>query len=238
MTDDITINNKNFDDLKTGNIATYSPNSLLKDRFRGFLPVVVDVETAGFNAQTDALLQVAMCTIKIENQKLMPQTVLSANIRPFEGANLEKANLNFLNIDPFDESRNLQSERDAIIPMFKAISKEVKKQGCKRAILVGHNGNFDLSFIKAVTERLAYKRNPFHQFSIIDTVSLSALMYGQTVLHKACMVAGIDFDANHAHDAAYDTLKEAELFCAIFNRFHTFCGYPEQLLIDDEEITY
>ena len=30
----------------------------LCDRFRGFYPVVIDVETAGFNAKTDALLEV------------------------------------------------------------------------------------------------------------------------------------------------------------------------------------
>ena len=33
--------------------------SKLADRFRGFLPVVVDVETGGFNPATDALLEVA-----------------------------------------------------------------------------------------------------------------------------------------------------------------------------------
>ena len=31
----------------------------IAQRFRGFLPVVVDVETGGFNEQTDALLQIA-----------------------------------------------------------------------------------------------------------------------------------------------------------------------------------
>ena len=31
----------------------------LCDRFRGFYPVVIDVETAGFNAKTDALLEIA-----------------------------------------------------------------------------------------------------------------------------------------------------------------------------------
>jgi ribonuclease T len=29
----------------------------MSQRFRGFLPVVVDVETGGFNENTDALLQ-------------------------------------------------------------------------------------------------------------------------------------------------------------------------------------
>ena len=33
--------------------------NLLKHRFRGYLPVVIDVETAGLNAKTDALLELA-----------------------------------------------------------------------------------------------------------------------------------------------------------------------------------
>jgi len=35
------------------------PSSLLAQRFRGYYPVVIDVETAGFNAKTDALLEIA-----------------------------------------------------------------------------------------------------------------------------------------------------------------------------------
>ena len=32
----------------------------MRDRFRGFLPVVVDIETGGFNCQTDAILEIAV----------------------------------------------------------------------------------------------------------------------------------------------------------------------------------
>ncbi|VTR41188.1 Ribonuclease T [Serratia fonticola] len=34
------------------------PLNALSGRFRGFLSVVIDVETAGFHAQTDALLEI------------------------------------------------------------------------------------------------------------------------------------------------------------------------------------
>ena len=37
----------------------------IADRFRGFLPVVVDVETGGFQSQTDALLEVAAVMIEM-----------------------------------------------------------------------------------------------------------------------------------------------------------------------------
>ena len=38
----------------------------MRDRFRGFLPVVVDVETGGFIAATDALLEIAAVMIEID----------------------------------------------------------------------------------------------------------------------------------------------------------------------------
>ncbi len=208
-----------------------TPIVTLKERFRGFLPVVVDVETAGFNCETDALLEVSMMTVSMDEKGfLSPKQIYSANIRPFEGSNLLESNLAFLGIDPFDESRNLKTEREALVPMLKSISKEVKEQACSRAILVGHNGHFDLGFIKAACERLNYKRNPFHNFSVIDTASLSALVYGQTVLARACYAAGYKFESDSAHSSAYDTEMECKLFCAICNKFTTFAGVPEVLI--------
>ncbi len=216
-------------EIKSINPPCLNPPYQIKDRFRTFLPVVVDVETGGFNAATDALLEVCMITVQIDNEgKLIPKDQYSVNIRPFEGSNLVKINIDFLGIDPFDESRNLVSEDEAMKPIFKAISKEVKAQGCTKAILVGHNGAFDLSFINAVANRLNYKRNPFHPFSVLDTASLGALVLGQTVLSRACHSAGIGFKEEHAHSAVYDTQKECELFCSMYNRFTKFAGLPAQ----------
>lgn len=138
--------NSDLQNLPDAKLNTYS----ISQRFREFLPVIVDVETAGFDPQKDALLEVAMMTVKFDEKgRLVPDELFSANIRPFEGANINQSNIDFLGIDPFDESRNLQTESEALIPMFKAISKKVKANKCKRAILVGHNGHFDLKFINA-----------------------------------------------------------------------------------------
>ena len=202
----------------------------IKDRFRKFLPVVVDIESAGFNEKTDALLEVSMMTVSMDAKGFLhPKEQFSANIRPFANANVEKVNIDFLGIDPFDESRNLQDEKEALVPMFKAISKEVKAQGCTRAILVGHNGFFDLKFIYAACERINYKKCPFHPFSVLDTSSLSSLVLGHSVLAVACRIAGIEFDNEQAHGAVYDTQKECELFCKIYNRYTTFAGLPSIL---------
>jgi ribonuclease T len=198
----------------------------MANRFRGFLPVVVDVETAGFNPQTDALLEIAAVTLTMdENGYLLIDKEYEAHVEPFEGANLERAALDFTGINPFDPNREAVSELDALEGIFRPIRKAIKAHDCKRAILVGHNAAFDQSFVNAATERNDIKRNPFHPFSTFDTATLSGLAYGQTVLAKACEVADIDFDGKKAHSALYDTVKTAELFCAIVNRWKDLGGW-------------
>jgi len=207
----------------------------MAQRFRGFLPVVVDVETGGFNASTDALLEVAMVTIRMdEDGWLYPHETMEANIIPFEGANLEQEALDFTGINPDDPERNAISETDALTKMLQTVRKEVKSAGCNRAVLVGHNAHFDHGFLKAAIERTELKRDPFHPFSSFDTASLSALALGQSVLAKSCITAGIDFDNKEAHSAAYDTWKTAELFCFIVNRWKELGGWP---LSNDDEPT-
>tara|TARA_R100001163_G_C5012146_1_gene157685 strand:- start:276 stop:914 length:639 start_codon:yes stop_codon:yes gene_type:complete len=198
----------------------------LSNRFRGFLPVVLDLETAGFNSETDAILEVAAVTLGMDKQeKLLPDETYSYHVQPFEGANLDEASLKFTGIDPHHPLRIAHPEKDVFTDMFKHIRKKMKQEGCKRAILVAHNAHFDHSFIRAAAERHNLKRNPFHPFSNLDTVSLSALCFGQTVLSRACEAAGMDFDNDEAHSARYDAEKTAELFCHIVNRWQKLGGW-------------
>ena len=90
-------------------------------------------------------------------------------------------------------------------------------EGVNKAILVGHNAHFDLKFINAAAERCGIKRNPFHPFSTFDTVSLSGLVYGQTVLARSIRSAGLEWDSDEAHSAIYDAEMTATLFCKIVN---------------------
>lgn len=198
-----------------------SSKSPIVDRFRGFLPVVVDVETAGFNARRDALLEIAAVLLDMDAQGYIHRTeTVSCHVEPFPGANLDQASLEFTGIDPWHPFRMARPEREAMDMIFKPVRKAVKSSGCNRAILVGHNAAFDLSFVNAAAERSGIKRNPFHQFSTFDTVSLAALAYGQTVLARAVQAAGIDWNSDKAHSAVYDTERTADLFCAIVNRWH------------------
>lgn len=204
-----------------------SPNSLLAERFRTYLPVVVDIETGGFNAKTDAILEIAAYILAMDNQGVLGiEQSYFHRVIPFEGANIEEAALKFTGIDPFHPLRVARPEKEVFQTMFKIIRDAMKGSNCKRAILVGHNAHFDHGFINAASERHNLKRNPFHPFSSFDTASLSGLAYGQTVLSRACTTAGIEFDDKEAHSARYDAEKTAELFCGIVNKWKELGGWP------------
>lgn len=192
----------------------------IRDRFRGFLPVVVDVETAGFNADKDALIEMAVVTLRMDSQgQLHRDQTYQRAILPFAGANLDAGALKFIGVeDPFHPFRGAVKEKEALEDLFAPIKEQIKQTDCSRAILVGHNAFFDLGFVKAAAERCRVK-SPFHEFSTFDTVSLAGLAYGQTVLAKAAAKAGMSWDNEQAHSAAYDTEKTADLFCKIVNQW-------------------
>lgn len=200
---------------------TEIPSTGIAARFRGFLPVVVDVETAGFNHKTDALLEVAATLLRMDEQgDLFCCETYAFNVEPFKGANLDESSLKFTGINPFNPFRMNKPEEHALREIFRPIRSELKATGCTRAILVGHNPTFDLNFINAAIDRCQIKRNPFHKFSTFDTATLGGLAYGQTVLSRAAQAAGLEWDDDSAHSAKYDTEQTAELFCRIINRWH------------------
>ncbi|MCX8956103.1 ribonuclease T [Erwinia psidii] len=199
----------------------------LSNRFRGFYPVVIDVETAGFDARTNALLEVAAVTLKMDQHGwLEKDQTLHFHVEPFEGSILQPEALAFNGIDPGNPLRGAVSEYQALHAIFKLVRKGIKDAGCSRAIMVAHNATFDLTFINAAAERVSLKRNPFHPFVTFDTAALSGLVLGQTVLAKACTAAGMPFDSSQAHSALYDTVQTADLFCELVNRWKRLGGWP------------
>ncbi len=197
-------------------------------RFRGFLPVIVDLETGGFNAKTDALLEIAAIIPEMnESGIIYPGETHFYNVDPFPGANIEQASLDFTGIDPTNPLRGAVAEQQAMGETFKAVRKAVRETGCHRAIIVAHNASFDLGFLNEAAARCNIKRNPFHPFSSFDTATLCGLAFGQTVLARACQAAGISFSAEEAHSALYDCEKTAEIFCYIVNRWKELGGLDE-----------
>lgn len=199
----------------------------LKERFRGFYPVVIDVETAGFNKETDALLEIAAITLKMNDEgELVKDQTFQYNVQPFEGANIEKAAIDFNGIDPFNPLREAVTEQEMVKDLCKHIRKGQKAAECTRSVIVAHNAAFDHGFLTAAIDRANYKRSPFHPFVTFDTTSFAALSLGQTVLAQACIAAGIEFDNKEAHSALYDTDKTADLFCHMVNKWKQLGGWP------------
>lgn len=192
----------------------------IKDRFRGFLPVVIDLETGGFNSATDALLEIAAVLVDFDERgHLFPEQSFRYHVKPFEGANIEPASLEVTGIDPHHPLRPAIPERDALGRIFREIRQKLRETECKRAILVAHNAHFDLGFLNAAIARTGIKRSPFHPFSVFDTATLGGIAYGQTVLARMAAAAGISWDSNAAHSAAYDAERTADIYCHIVNSF-------------------
>ena len=197
----------------------------MASRFRGFLPVVIDVECGGFNPNTDALLEIAAVLIEIQGDgTLKPGEGWRYHVQPFPGAKLEPASLAVTGIDPFHPLRPAIPEKEALTRLFKDIRHAMKDNDCTRAVLVGHNACFDLNFLNAAIARTDIKRNPFHPFSSFDTATLAGDAYGKTVLSKALQAAGSAWDSKEAHNALYDARQTAELFCTICNRMSAMFG--------------
>lgn len=193
----------------------------LDKRFRGYLPVVIDIETAGFNPKKNAMLEIAAVIVELNSDGDLAITErYSAHVIPFKNSELDEAALKFNGIDPHHPFRMAVEEHDALELLFKPIRHAVKRNHCTRAILVGHNPAFDIGFLNAAITRTHIKRSPFHPFSTFDTATLGGLAYQQTVLAKIAQAAGIEWDNEKAHSALYDAEKTAELFCMIVNRWN------------------
>lgn len=202
----------------------------MAQRFRGFLPVVIDVETGGFDPACDALLEIAAVILEMDaDGTLRCGSTHAAQVQPFNGAKIERSALEVNKIDPEHPLRMALAEPEALQRIFKPVRQAVTEQGCSRAILVGHNAHFDLAFVNAAASRCNIKRNPFHPFSVFDTVTLCGALLGQTVLARALERAALTHDSSKAHSAIYDTEKTAELFCFLMNRVQSVYADLSQL---------
>jgi len=192
----------------------------LDKRFRGYLPVIVDIETAGFNPKKNALLEIAAVIVEYDiHGDLVITERYTTHVVPFKNSELDAAALKFNGIDPYHPFRMAIDEKEALHMLFKPIKEAIKRNECTRAILVGHNPAFDIAFLNAAIDRTQTKRSPFHPFSTFDTATLGGLMYQQTVLAKIAQTAGLEWDNEKAHSALYDAEKTAEIFCRIVNRW-------------------
>ena len=210
---------------EAGSMDDFS-GEFIAERFRGFLPVVIDVETGGFESDKHALLEIAAVSLIMDDSGLLVRDkTIARNVIPHPDTICDDAALEFTGINPDDPDREAMSEKDALRDVFQEIRHNISEHHCTRAVIVAHNAHFDLGFVNAAVNRSQIKRNPFHPFSCFDTATLAGLAYGQTVLARACQAAGIPFSNKEAHSAAYDAERTAELFCGIVNRWRELGGW-------------
>ena len=189
-------------------------------RFRGFLPVAMDIETSGFDAERHAILELSAVTFAFHGQRLAIEQRRSWAVRPFSTAVIEQESLQVTGINLDDPGRGAISEKNAVTALFKLVRGEVKRHGCQRAVLLGHNAAFDAGFLRQAVRRTGVKRDPFHPFTTLDTASLAAVSFGHTVLSEACSRAEIPYEKEKAHSALYDAERCALLFCKIVNAWN------------------
>jgi len=102
-------------------ISHYNP--IIAKRFRGFLPVVIDIETAGFNDETDAILEIAAVPLKMDDHgELSLHETVHTHVVPFEGANLDPKALAFNGIDPHHPFRDALEEKEALKHIFNSLA--------------------------------------------------------------------------------------------------------------------
>ncbi len=202
--------------------------ALLAKRFRGFYPVVIDIETAGFDPKKNPILEIAAILLKMDDEGiLMPGDILHHHVAPFQGSKMEAAALEFTGIQPYNPFRLATAECEVLESLFGEIQEQVKNHACQRAVMVAHNAVFDQSFLQAAVKRCKVEKDPFHQFTTFDTAALSGLVFGQTVLARAVKAAGIEYDKDSAHSAKYDAQITAELFCHIVNKWKDMGGWHD-----------
>jgi ribonuclease T len=182
----------------------------------GMLPVVVDLETTGVDYNQHAILEIA-CIFVHCDKKLSPhESVFHEHVKAFSGAKTDPKAMSLHGIPLHHPFRFAKSEKEVLEALNEELGQQLQEQKCHRAILVGHNAHFDLSFLNASYNRTGVK-SLFHRFCVLDTVTLSAALLGETVLAKALYKTRIGFNPGLAHGALYDAKQTAKLFCHLMN---------------------
>ena len=87
-------------DVPTAPVAAATPHLPMSRRFRGFLPVVIDVECGGFNCATDALLEIAAIPLDLDaDGQLALGRSVHAHVEPAPGTQIDPQSLEVTGID-------------------------------------------------------------------------------------------------------------------------------------------
>ena len=169
-------------------IAVRAKDQTLDDTY-----VVFDIETTGFSAVTDRIIEIG--AVKVQNGEITGSysTFVNPGVPiPFEITNLTSIT---------DEMVMNSPKIDTILPQFLEFVGD--------AVLVAHNAGFDVGFIEQNCKNLGLN----HKYTYLDTVALARVLLPTLAKYKLNIVAkalGISLE-NH-HRAVDDAGATAEIF--------------------------
>ncbi len=201
--------------------ASMASPDLASRRFRGFLPVVIDVETGGFHlaAPTRCWRSPPSSSRWTTPAGCAAARRMRFTCKPFEGARLDPVSLEVNGIDPWHPLRPAIDEADALQRLFREIRTAIRAH----ALPARHSRRATTrpSIWASSTRRSSAPASSAIRFirSRASTPRRSAASaLGQTVLRARRAAGGHRMGSAAARTrAAYDAERTADLFCHICN---------------------
>ena len=172
----------------TNEIATGDVSKGLQEEY-----VVFDIETTGFSPVKNRIIEIG--AVKVRGGEIVDR--FSTFVNPKTPIPFEIEKLTGIRDDMVMDSPTIET----VLPEF--------LEFCKDAVLVAHNANFDMSFIKENAKRLDIPK----EFTYVDTVGIARMLLPNQAKHTLDAVAktlGISLE-NH-HRAVDDATATAEMF--------------------------
>ncbi len=161
--------------------------------------VVFDIETTGFGAERDRIIEIG--AVKVENGKITDRYSTFVNPKVPIPPRIEE-------LTGIKDSMVMDSpEIDVILPEFLAF--------CEGCTLVAHNASFDTGFIRANAERLGLP----YDFTVVDTVGLArALLPGLSRFKLDTVARELGVSLENHHRAVDDAKATADIFVKFLER--------------------
>ncbi len=183
------------DDLK--GIVTDSRNQSLDDAY-----VVFDLETTGFSAKSDHIIEIG--AVKVVGGKITERFSTFVNPKvpiPFRIEELTSIRDDMVSDAPVIEE---------ILPQF--------LEFCKDCVMVAHNADFDISFLRENCGRQGIPFSP----TVVDTVALARFLLPNQSRFKLDTVAkALGISLEHHHRAVDDAACTAEIFVKFVEMLHS-----------------
>ncbi|MEM0579497.1 PolC-type DNA polymerase III [Blautia sp. HA2174] len=155
--------------------------------------VVFDIETTGFSAMKDKIIEIG--AVKVVNGNITER--FSEFVNPEIPIPFRIEQLTSINDSMVAEAPTI----DVILPRF--------EEFCRGCVMVAHNAEFDMSFIKKNYEDLGIERED----TIVDTVGMARFLLPQLNRFKLDTVAkAVGVSLEHHHRAVDDAACTAEIF--------------------------